>query len=54
MAAILDFTHNEMTNVRSGHTPMSDILENEIMIVPLLYKKMISIYCFTVHKWRPS
>ena len=39
MAAILDFTHNEMTNVRSGHTPMSDMLENEIMIVPLLYKK---------------
>ena len=28
MAAILDITHNAMTKVHSGHTRMSDILEN--------------------------
>ena len=44
MAAILDFTHNAMTNTRSDHTPMSDVLENsmvhtEIMIVLLFCQK---------------
>ena len=44
MAAILDFTRNAITNVRSGHTPMSDILGNpmvhtRIMILLLFYKK---------------
>ena len=35
MAAILDFTHNAMTRVRSGHTRMSDILENPMVTLKL-------------------
>ena len=44
MAAILDFDHNAMTKVRSGHTRLSDIIENpmvhtKIMLVLLFWKK---------------
>ena len=44
MAAILDFTQNVRTNIRFGHTPMSDMLENsmehtKIMIVLLFCQK---------------
>ena len=55
MAAILDFTLNAITKVRSGHTPMSDMLWNlmvhtKIMIFASILHKMIPIYCFTLHK----
>ena len=44
MAAILDFTRNAKTKVRSGHTPMSDMLGNpmvhtRVMFLLLFYKK---------------
>ena len=44
MATILDFTSNAITKVRSGHTPMSDMLGNpmvhtRVMILLLFYKK---------------
>ena len=44
MPAILDFTRNAITKVRSGHTPMSYMLGNpmvhtRVMILPLFYKK---------------
>ena len=52
MVATLDFTHNAMEKVRSGHTRMSDILENHMVHTKI--KLVISIHCFTLHKWRPS
>ena len=39
MAVILDFTHNTMTKVRSGHTPMSDMLGKKYMILLLFCQK---------------
>ena len=36
MAAILDFTRNEITKVRSGHTPMSDMLGNPMIHIKLM------------------
>ena len=44
METILIFTHNAVTNVRSGHTPMSDMLGNSmlhtrVLILLLFYKK---------------
>ena len=48
MTAILDFTRNVITKVRSGHTPMSDMLGNpmvhtEIMMLLLFYKNDINL-----------
>ena len=44
MAAIFNFTRNAITKVRSGHTPMSDMLGNpmihtKVMILLPFYKK---------------
>ena len=36
MAAILKFTHNTMADVRSGHTPMSDMLGNAMVHTKLM------------------
>ena len=52
------FTHNTMSKIFSGNNTMSGIHENpridtknpNISIV----SKMISIYCLTLDKWRPS
>ena len=41
MAAILDFSHNAMTKVRSGQTRMSDILEN-----PMVHTKIMIVLLF--------
>ena len=60
MAAILDFTHNAMNKVRSGHTRMSDILENPMAHTKIclcfysVQNDINNYYCFTLHKWRPS
>ena len=43
MAAILDFTYNAMTNVRSCHTRMSD---NKIMLVLLFCPKLYQFILF--------
>ena len=42
MAAILDFTHNVMTNIRSGHTPMSDMLELKLWLCSYSVKNDIN------------
>ena len=42
MAAILDFTHNAITNVRSGHTCMSDILENPMVHIKIM---LVLLFC---------
>ena len=57
MAAILEFTHNAMSKVRSGVT--SGISENltvdtKIMNLFRFSGEIITIYCSALHKWRPS
>ena len=45
MAAILDFTHNAMTKVRSCHTRISDILKN-----PMVHTKIMLVLLICL-KW---
>ena len=41
MAAVLDFTRNAITKVRSGHTPISDMLGN-----PMVHTKAVILIPF--------
>ena len=48
MAAILDFTHNAVTNIRSGHIPMSNMLENSLVHTKIMIVLLFYLYCFTL------
>ena len=49
------FTHNAMSKIFSDNTTMSGIHENpSIDTMAFIMSKIISIYCLTLDKWRPS